>query len=129
MSEVKSKYIFHSEDDWEYTRSGFIEDAFKVIDGAVQVWIREQNDGVVAKVSELKEMNGVEFVQTNRFSFNPHLRSMDDYTKYESASGGVCFEDSLSGGLTRWLINGACRHIGFTKPCNRGNNPYTVTKA
>lgn len=130
MKEVKTEYVFHTEDDWEYTRSGFIEDCLKIIDGATQIWIREQGDGVVAKIGELQEISGVVFYETERFSFNPHLRSMKGWTEYKKVTGGVCFEDSLSrGARTRWLKNGACRHIGSKKPCNRGGLSYQVRKA
>jgi hypothetical protein len=44
---VRTPYIFHCEDDWEFYRSGFIEpslDLLKKYPGILQVWLRAHND-------------------------------------------------------------------------------------
>lgn len=43
----KPKYVFRSEDDWEFYRPGFIEDSMAILEAnpiAMQVWLREPND-------------------------------------------------------------------------------------
>ena len=45
--EVRNPYIFHCEDDWEFYRSGFIEESKILLDfdeNIINVWLREQTD-------------------------------------------------------------------------------------
>ena len=52
-SQVKSEYIFHCEEDWEFYRSGFIEDSVKVLEtqpGVLQVWIRPKSDKILNRI-------------------------------------------------------------------------------
>ena len=42
---IKTPYIFHCEDDWIYTRSGFIEDSLKILKTdkkIIQVWLESK---------------------------------------------------------------------------------------
>lgn len=135
IAEVKTPYVFHSEDDWEYTGLGFIEECLTILDKKVNsVWIRPKTDGVAVNRGELKQKNGVWYTETIpvKFSFNPHLRKMSDYTPYKQITGGVCYEDSISqhyeklGLKTLWLDKGYCKHIGGDKPVNRGGLPYSL---
>ena len=46
---VCTNYIFHCEDDWEFYRSGFMEDSIKVLETqpkVLQVWIRPKSDDI-----------------------------------------------------------------------------------
>lgn len=46
-SMVKTPYVFHMEDDWEFYREGFIEDSLKVLKSdanILQMWLREPTD-------------------------------------------------------------------------------------
>jgi len=46
-AEVKTNYIFHCEDDWEFFKSGFIEESFKILEvdpTVFTVWVRAHND-------------------------------------------------------------------------------------
>jgi hypothetical protein len=90
-SHVKTPYIFHLEDDWEFTKGGFIEDSLKILESnpnILQVWLRGENDPNGHPIEpEVKEVQGVKFrmVSTHQwgvwhgFSFNPGLRRLSDY--------------------------------------------------
>ena len=42
---IKTPYIFHCEDDWVYTRKGFIKDSLKILDydsKIIQVWLESK---------------------------------------------------------------------------------------
>lgn len=50
---VKTEYIFHCEEDWEFYRSGFVEDSIKVLKTqpkVIQAWIRPKNDRILNKI-------------------------------------------------------------------------------
>lgn len=52
-SMVDAEYIFHCEEDWEFYRSGFIEDSIKVLKTqpkVIQAWIRPKNDRILNKI-------------------------------------------------------------------------------
>ena len=94
-SRVKTKYIFHSEDDWEYRRSGFIERSMIILEtlpNIMQVWLRGV-DGSHGHPIE-PAMLSLENIQYrymtllpahdpawHGFSFNPGLRRLGDFQK------------------------------------------------
>src|ERR1035437_182330 len=46
-SQVKTKWIFHVEDDWEFYRTGFMEQSLAILESnpkILQVWLREHYD-------------------------------------------------------------------------------------
>ena len=52
---VNTEYIFHSEDDWEFYRGGFIEDSIKVLETqpkVLQVWIRPKSDRILNPIEK-----------------------------------------------------------------------------
>ena len=81
---VDTKYVFHLEDDWEFYRSGFIEESIEALERDPKVinhWLRERNDtnghpfvGNRMKINYNKIWHG--------FTFNPTLKRMADYTPY-----------------------------------------------
>jgi hypothetical protein len=92
---VRSPWIFHLEDDWEFYEKSFIEKSLLVMghnEKIVQVWLRALNDtnghpielenyvaaGVPYKL--LKIGHGV----WHGFSWNPGLRRTDDYQRLGS---------------------------------------------
>lgn len=134
MSEVKSDLYFFLEEDWEFHRSGFIQDCLTILDeDTIQVRVRDIDDGSKATLGEEQVKDGVKYseVLSHRFSFNPFLGQMKFYTPYSNRKIDICLEHTLDnhGFRVYSLINGACKHIGFTKPCNRGGLSYRVTKA
>jgi hypothetical protein len=90
-AEVSSQYIFHCEDDWEFYRSGFIEESCEILCSNPKVfcvWIRSHDDTnghpVDACVQLTTEGNPYHFMATgyrgvwNGFTFNPGLRRTAD---------------------------------------------------
>jgi hypothetical protein len=90
-SRVKTPYIFHFEDDWEFYQPGFIEQSLKIMKRhrkCLQVWIRSVHDTSghplqprIYKVKDLRWQK-VELDYKGMwhgFSFNPGLRRLADY--------------------------------------------------
>jgi hypothetical protein len=93
-SKVTTPYIFHCEDDWTFTKSGFIQKSLSILEEnpmISQVWIRNPNDrnqhpasGQVQKTSD-----GVKYQMMKTgfrgvwfgHSWNPGLRRLSDYQK------------------------------------------------
>jgi len=89
---VKTPYIFHCEDDWEFYNSGFVADSRSVLEAEPKcacVWIRHPNDRnghtVLPGVKLTKQ--GVRYQQLahrfkgdwHGFSWSPGLRRLSDY--------------------------------------------------
>lgn len=90
---VKTPYIFHCEDDWEFTRCGFIEHSLDVLERfplALQVWLRAHDDTNGHPLVMLPEFSGYRTLSTDHywkgFSWNPGLRRMSDYLRLGSYS-------------------------------------------
>ena len=52
---VNTEYIFHSEDDWEFYRGGFIEDSIKILETqpkVIQAWIRPKSDKILNDIEK-----------------------------------------------------------------------------
>jgi SAM-dependent methyltransferase len=93
-AEVKTPFIFHCEEDWEFTRSGFIEKSLEILlicPEIMQVWIRALNDTNGHPFSEETYRAGntdFRLVAVNvgggawhGFTWNPGLRRLSDYEK------------------------------------------------
>lgn len=90
-AQVKTPYVFHCEDDWEFFRGGFIEESFVVLEARNDVSIvtlrprAEQNKLVRNAPSET--IRGVRLFTLDpslhpeyfSYAFNPGLRRMRDY--------------------------------------------------
>lgn len=102
---VKTPYIFHCEEDWNFYRGGFIKqsiDLLNIYPNILQAWIRPKSDGHVNRIAPLVfKVNGIPFrkvlpatfytgriledgkreiVQNyNGFSFNPGVKRLRDY--------------------------------------------------
>lgn len=98
-SMVDTEYIFHCEDDWEFYRSGFIEDSLNILKSnsqILQVWLRDFYHDIKVHCSfhylgsRKTEENAVFYkVESTKsdwqgFSFNPGLRRLKDYQLVES---------------------------------------------
>ncbi|MDR3564034.1 MAG: discoidin domain-containing protein, partial [Negativicutes bacterium] len=89
-SQVKTPYIFHCEDDWEFYKSGFIEKSLIVLKGdeaCVCVWLRAWDDtnGHPLSFQSPDKIFGVlsfDYLGTwHGFSWNPGLRRKSDYER------------------------------------------------
>jgi hypothetical protein len=130
--EVATPYIFHCEEDWEFYRSGFIEQSMKILENypkIIQVWIRAHSDTNYHPIVKLEqfpfEVMGYDFDKIwHGFSFNPGLRRLSDYkaignySKYTSNKIELASESALSelhkqlGFYAAILPEGYVRHIG-----------------
>ena len=94
-SHVRSEYIFHLEDDWQFYAGGFIEKSLLLLTAlpqCLQVYIRALNDTNGHPVHwRTRRTSGVAWRRMrygykafggewNGFSFNPGLRRLADYT-------------------------------------------------
>lgn len=136
MSHVDTPYVFHSEEDWEYYKPGFIEKSMEILKENPKishVWIRPPEGMVHPRWSdeEYKTKSGIAYrhvkrsLNTNAWSFNPHLARMSDYKKtyceikdmHPETRGedaiGIYYRDL--GFETAWLIEGYVKHIGGNK--------------
>jgi hypothetical protein len=92
---LSTDYIFHCEDDWEFTAPGFVERSLAVLESnpaVLQVWIRALDDtnrhplvehvfladGVPYRVAE-PSFRTRKWGTWHGFSFNPGLRRRQDY--------------------------------------------------
>lgn len=93
-SRVKTPYIFHMEDDWEFYEPGFIEKSMQILrrnPRCLQVWLRALDDTNLHPVAkETHDTRGVLWRKLawdyenawgtwHGFSFNPGLRRTADY--------------------------------------------------
>lgn len=91
---VTTPYIFHCEDDWTFTKTGFIQKSLSILEekpNIMQVWLRNPNDrnGHPAIGQVLTTEDGVKYQMMKTgfrglwhgFSFNPGLRRLSDYQK------------------------------------------------
>lgn len=89
-SKVKTLYIFHCEDDWEFTKSGFIEPSLKILEQEktiMQIWILWGNKHPVEP--EVFKAGDIQYRLLGHdinnwwhgFTFNPGLRRLSDWQK------------------------------------------------
>lgn len=86
---VETEFIFHMEDDWEFTAPGFIERSIDILDTdptLIQVWLRAHNDNHPVLPTPHQTirnrtyyMMDPEYGEWHGFSFNPRLRRLHDY--------------------------------------------------
>ena len=94
-SRVKTPYIFHMEDDWEFIHAGFMEKSVVILENnpdIMQVWIRGYDNPNGHPIEpQVFHADRVEYrlVTTevphdpawHGFSFNPGLRRLSDYNQ------------------------------------------------
>lgn len=96
-SQVSTPWVFHCEDDWEFYRTGFIEDSINLLKQypeALQVWLRSYHHDLrvhspYVYLSELRVLDNIKYHEVlsskedwQGFSFNPGLRRLTDYQQY-----------------------------------------------
>lgn len=123
-----SEYVFHCEDDWIFTRSGFIEDSIAVLQhdpSVFCVWLRKRDEfpDKLFSGQDYENKSGQvigEYVVNEICSFNPSLRRASDFPKYQPlAQFNQNIEMGISNSLTKFgmssvlLFNSATEHIGW----------------
>ena len=110
-SRVATRYIFHMEDDWHFTRPGYMERSLVVLEShpkCLQVWIRAITDTQKQPVMPHTFINhGVEWRRMaydyinmgewHGFSFNPGLRRLCDYVSIRGFGIHARFDPSQPG--------------------------------
>jgi len=107
-SKVNNPYIFHLEDDWEFTKEGFIDKSLKILQLnpiIMQVWLRgDKNPNGHPIEPELYLADDVEFklvalrqhTSWHGFTFNPGLRRLADYKLVAPYTGIHLNEHSMT---------------------------------
>lgn len=126
---VKTDYVFHLEEDWEFFKPGFLEAAIEIIDiddKLICVWARDPKDTphptfedvyITPSGNRIKQLITNFHGHWSGFTFNPSLKKMKDYTKYSD----IGRELQLSihyGNLGYFALifeEGYCRHIGWNR--------------
>nr|USU33653.1 glycosyltransferase [Methylobacterium sp. OTU13CASTA1] len=94
-AEVRTPYIFHLEDDWEFYRGGFIERSRRLLaadPSTICVWLRDWDDTnghPLHFVSPAGDFGVLAFGYRGKwhgFTFNPGLRRLSDYAAIGSFS-------------------------------------------
>ena len=95
-STITTPYIFHCEDDWEFTRGGFIQESMRLLeafDDVVMVALRSPADAppeaLEHPVEHLNDIGYRRMSSASRpdwfgMSFNPGLRRLKDYQRIGS---------------------------------------------
>ena len=121
---VKTPYIFHLEDDWEFYREGFIEKSLAILEHdkkIMQVWLRELYDTNTHPIEpEIYTLLNIKYryVQINAlggnwhgFTWNPGLRRLSDYKLVAPFSS--IREDGDFNALTECHIGQKFFELGF----------------
>ena len=116
-SMVKTPYIFHMEDDWEFIRGGFMQLSLEILENdiqAMQVFIVNQNDHPLEL--ETYKINNIEYKYLGHyqnwkgFSFNPGLRRLSEWKLIGPFMNIGKYESS---GLKEWEIGEEYYKRGF----------------
>ncbi len=95
-STVVTPYIFHCEDDWEFTRSGFIQESMCLLEAfedVIMVALRSPEDAPPEALEQpVENCHGISFRRMSSashpewfgMSFNPGLRRLKDYRRVGS---------------------------------------------
>jgi GT2 family glycosyltransferase len=128
-SHIKTPYVFHMEEDWEFYKEGFIEACLEVIDldeKIICVWTRDQNDILHPLLSDVyltESGNKIQRVSWgfdghwHGFTFNPSLKKMKDYPTNGYTPIGRELELSKYyyslGYFAMAFKEGYCKHAGW----------------
>jgi len=122
--QVKTPYLFHVEDDWEFYRQGFIEKSLAILESdpkILQVWLREHYDTnthpIDPEIYTLPSGLQYKLMQINAlqawhgFTWNPGLRRLSDYKLVAPFS--AIMEDGDFNALTECHIGQKYFELGF----------------
>ena len=127
---VKTGWVFHCEDDWEFFSDGFVGKSFAILNAFAQVSMvslraREELNPLV-RDSDTRRLDGIPYFVAEPslhpeyfgYSFNPGLRRMSDYRKFAPFADMPFGERDISycfkrlGYTMGYLEEPAVRHIG-----------------
>lgn len=136
-SHVKTDYIFHCEDDWEFTKASFIEPSLEILEHEPmisQVWLLWAHPHITHFTKESYMAGGTEYhlmdldIGGIGLTWNPGLRRLSDYkliapfTQYfQDGDPATTAEWFAARRLTEMGYRSAilkaeyCHHIGKTK--------------
>jgi hypothetical protein len=144
FSRVKTQYMFKTEDDWEFYRSGFIERSIEILEllpDVMHVWLRERNDTNGHPVEPgIKNAGSVPYYVISQgflgtwhgFTFNPSLWRKSDYDIFApfvniAGSGNMGTQEMNIG---EWYYRIGKRavilHSGYVKHIGWGRRSYAV---
>jgi hypothetical protein len=142
-AEVTTPYIFHCEDDWEFFKSGFIEESFNILNtdpSVVTVWLRSHQDTMDHPIeSEMIKTPTAEYYylecnykgKWHGFTLNPGLRRLSDCMRFHPYNSldvkiakkkkwilgevdlSIYYYDAGYRGAITKDIDGYVRHIGW----------------
>lgn len=141
-AEVRSDYIFHMEDDWQFTRRGFIGRAIEILEAepeAILVTVRDDADMPryvrslrtrhTATASYKLAFPELHFLW-HTFTFNPSLLRTRDYRALPAGYRGLGDEALISrhykamGKDLAWLMGGGVKHVGGDRSSYGGGAGY-----
>lgn len=138
--EVRTKFIFHCEDDWEFTDARFLPECKAVLESdprISQVCVRDPYmiggfEGMVSAERDRWRTGVMRLDRIHRewfgFTFNPHLierrlwQSLGSYSRFRKERH-ISRTLRSRGMFTAYLDSGRCRHIGGDRSCSSRNNP------
>lgn len=130
-SHVKTQYIFHCEEDWEFYKKGFIEDSIAVLEefpNIINIWLRELDDTnkhpIESSIHNSKNDLKFKYLTTNYldiwhgFTFNPAIKRKSDYDDlgayqnvgHESEIGIFYYEKGMKAAI---FTQGYVKHSGW----------------
>jgi hypothetical protein len=132
---IKTPWIFHCEDDWDFYRPGFIADSRVLLEAdpqALQVWLRSAAHDLALQspyvsLGERQQIAGIPFYRVRSakaewqgFSFNPGLRRLADYQRhapYARFGGEKALSQTYTdeGRYALILENDAVLHTGWSE--------------
>ncbi|MGO4853448.1 hypothetical protein [Phaeovulum sp. W22_SRMD_FR3] len=137
---VQTPFIFHNEDDWQFSRCDFLDDAMTLLaaDPLIScVCVRDTNDMPLTDAARADirtcETKGIRYQRLDGvhdqwygYSFNPHLARKQLWEDFGGFSGfekerHISRKLRATGGFVAYLLPPACAHIGdgrsaFSKP-------------
>lgn len=144
-ADIASDYIFHMEDDWLFTRKGFISRAVEILEQEPQVimalvrddadmprYIRSLKTHRAGAASYKLAFPELHF-RWHTFSFNPGLLRTEDYKVITGGYATIGDEMAISHHYKArkqdmaWLIDGGVRHTGGERSTYGTNWGYRKT--
>lgn len=142
-AEVKTPYILHLEDDWEFPVGGILARAVEILKRERDVYLVQLRTDAdmpdnVRRIPEMRDLGYRKIAPTahhvwHSFTFNPSLKRLADYQMLPSGYAGFANEAEISlhykkqGAIMAWLSGTGVGHIGWGRS-NFGFRPQKGLK-